>query len=289
MTKLRKGNIVSCFYNDQTRIVEIVKIRDLTKDPIDGESLSDHHKGSRFLYTVLTYIGEFRSFYDKGMTEVIVLSDDNFINGKLKARFDEFKKYYKKKTEDQTSGCTPEQDCERLGLNNIHQGAKIKVEFYGGKTKTARLVRFTCEDNIGILTVLNPGINVHSKIRTDKIKALYILEEQGNKLPVDPYMGMGMHELFEIPPYEIEYKFTQEFRKAFRAFIGYHEGYPCCDRKYRFILKGGAGFYDKHLVGLQDYDDDMTISISASKEPLLEGKEIRPFSLQNFESIIRLE
>jgi len=281
MTRIFKQTIISCVYREKLRIVEVLKVRDLTKDPLNQASVSEHFEGSRYLYTVMQYEdGQIKSFYSGGMSDIVVLSNSDFQNGKLKARFDNFRKIAKQKAEAQESGLTPEQDAERLHLNDTANNAKIRVNFYGGQSKVARYGSWANVDGQGILYVLNTGINVFSKLKMNKIQSIYLFDDKDSLAPTDPYQGVINNEAFKIPDYEIEMGYSDAFCDALKNFATGHQ-------KFRFILPNG-GFYDKFVTEwgrISGKDIVVTLSVDGTND----SDKIKKFSLGTFKEIIKLD
>ena len=97
---------------------------------------------------------------------------------------------------------------------------------------------------------------------------------------------------FDIPQYEIDQGYSDEFMRAFKCFVGYYDGFPCQCRKYLFMAYGT--FFFGHIKSFERFravtdgvPDDITIVVY----PLQKGKEdvLKRFSLSSFRKILLLD
>jgi len=304
MKLIPKNSIISCLYHGSLRIVEVTHVRNLTKEPLEQERKSEHVEGAKYLYTVISYgNGSVCDFYDTDMSDVVVLSGKDFTVGKLKERFDKFKKAHiveqerlQKEKEQEilkqsipTSGLSPKEDVERLHLDDIRINARIEVVLFETdeegecKCKFARYTSYSID--YGTVTVFHPGIEVFSHICLDSIKAIYILDEDGCKTPPDPYDGLTLHPQFTIPEYEVQNGYSDEFWFALDDFLDTtSDAIESNDtpKTYRFVLQGGNGYFDKHVCDFKRVQDGKDIEIILCTN----GINARPFSIGQFQDII---
>jgi hypothetical protein len=307
MSKLfSKNTIVSCIYRDKLRVVEITGVRNLVKAPLEQENQSDNSAGSKYLYTVMCYEdGSFRTFYDTGMTEVVVLSNKDFTNGKLKDRFDRFKKEYDDKQERlhkekirkieemsiPVSGLSPQENADRLQLDDIRSDTRVEVVFYETdehgrhKSRVAKYSSHNVEE--GIMIVYHPGINTYSKIKTERVQALHILDENGYKTQPSPYEGLTLNPMFHIPEYEVENGYSDEFWSALNDFLEPVASAKLSHRTpktYRFVFRGGEGYSDKNVFAYRKWSDGKNIEITLCAN----GRVVRPVSIAQIQDIIQI-
>jgi len=312
MKTITKHSIISCIYHSELYIVEITGIRNLSKEPLEQIDKSEGYfdglarEKAKFIYTAIRYEdGSVCTFYDAGMSEVIVLSGKDFTVGKLKERFDRFRKEHaaeqervqKEKEQESAiqaipvSGLTPKEDAERLLVEDIRENARVEVVFYEfdteGKHKS-KYARFSgCNLEEGVVILYHPGINTFSKVPMNRIKSIYVLDEDGIKTPPSPYDGLTMNPLFNIPDYEIQGGYSEEFWNALNGFLDTTAdaletvGPP---KVYRFVLQGGLGHFDKHVCDYKRVQDGRDIEVTLCTN----GVNTKPFSIGQFCDIILL-
>ena len=310
MKTVSKGSIISCVYRyaniEEVQVVEIVEVRNLAKQPLTQEEkptvLYDTELiNSKYLYVARCYRdGSIVWLFDTCMSDVVVLSDKHFTVGKLKERFDKFKKEHdaylerlQKKEEQErledvipTSGLSWQEDYERLHLDDIRNDASVEVVLFeqneDGRCKSKHAKYSGYNEQERVVIVYHPGINIHSKIPINRIQAIYLLDDNGSKTPPDPYDGLTLNSRFHIPGYEIEQGYSDAFWDALSCFLNTDAS---CNKKYRFILQGGLGYFDKYVCNIQRWQDDKDIEVRLCAA---HGINTKPFSLGQFQDIIAL-
>ena len=309
MKILTKGSIISCVYHyahiEEVQVVEIVEARSLTKESISPEEMpviwDNVPSTARYLYMVRCYRdGSINWFFDTYMSDVVVLSDKHFTIGKLKERFDRFKKEHAaemerfRKAEEQvrlkesipTSGLSFQEDVERLHLDDIREDASVEVVLFEknkeGRHKSKKAKYYGYESIEQVVIVYHPGINTCSKFPINRVRAVYLTDDTGSKTPPDPYAGLAFNLNFHIPDYEIEHGYSNAFWNALSYFLNTDPSY---NKKYRFVLQGGLGYFDKYVCDVKQCQDRGDIEVRLCTA---HGNKSKPFSIGQFQDIILL-
>lgn len=174
--RLFKGDIVSFnFYSteeghDKLRVGMICSVRNLKSNPTKKEL----RVGSKYLYSILEYNGEFKYFYDNSMKDIIKLSGRQFKNVGLEKRFKDYKKKYAEEKEKKTSQMDWQDDISRLKIGVDHCNKSCRFIFFSDKILIANFKYFDTVDKKLIITVEYPNIKTTGKINGDKIKEIVI-------------------------------------------------------------------------------------------------------------------
>jgi len=318
MCRLHKGSIVSFHYGGVLKIAEITVVRNLQKQPLDYFCYGTEN--AKYLYTTVDYDGNQGSYFDASMKDVVVLSNGQFCNVGLLKHFSKIKETIAELKRAELAKITSGNHIERLGLANLKEG-KIKVVLINGKSKTVRYVGYgnDCNGEFGIVHCV-PGIEVNSRIPAKQIH--YIVPEYTGELAPVTKVVLADNEaygdtivtttvetieveetieakecpVFEIPEYEIEQGFSDEFWHHFKLFMSVRD-------KYGFVLRDGkaskvAQVLDWVRVTKEDHRDVIitlkiegngiiTDTIKLFKEiVLIEADYYEPFSIDGVNEVI---
>ena len=154
MCKIPKNTIIS-FNQDRTHIVEILEVTRCTEQNASTTTLQ---RGAKYLYHVVDYLGDEFEIWDYQMEDIIVLSNNQFVNMGLVNKFAQHKKNIRQRKMDDLvafEGC----HVTRLGIKGVEQGDKIILHFTDGKSKTIHYL--LCGNKEGVFGILHhiPGID----------------------------------------------------------------------------------------------------------------------------------
>jgi len=170
--KLSIHDIISCTYGDKTRVLQIQSIRDLRRSPLKDQSASKNYTDSKYLYTCVDYNGDIKSFYDAGLQDVIILSNQQFANIPLEEHFYTFNEEYIQEQQEKIAKLTSSEHALRLKLKDVKPRSKVKIVLFDGKTKNGEYLRYAIAKGKGVIFYKCTGLNIVAKVQVRDIKQI---------------------------------------------------------------------------------------------------------------------